>query len=205
MTTMGEFRGFVAAELAKMAVKSALTAAIVGVAVLVTPLWTQIKRPWVVADHFEAFVEQQTERDAQLLDELKQLRAAVDRATGDDKVLRMTAGMSYVEEPYRIGQSRPLRLNLFAQRTTLGAGCRFIGGASIFTDENGVALAGSRIEPKRNVGSMPERIVLDLTPPALMRPGRTVLELDLEYECGGITTFNRTDPVIFYAWPAEGN
>ena len=175
-------------EAKKMAAKALVLAVCSALVLWLTPAWEKMRAVW-----------QTPEVLAEVLAEMQALRQSVDRATGDDRVLRMTPGMSYVEEPYKIGQDRPLRFNLFAQRTRLGAACRFVGGTSLFTDANGVTLAGSQISPVRNINVTPERIVLDLTPPASMKPGRTVLQLDLAYDCNGIQTFDRTDPVVFYA------
>ena len=131
---------------------------------------------------------------------LRELRDDVQRATGEDRVLRMEPGLSYVSEPVRQGEA--VILNLVAQRTRLGASCRMVGGVSLFTDESGVTLAGSRLVPIRQIGTEQVRLRIELQTPPTQRTGRTALHMELEYNCAGSTVYDRTEPVIFYLLPA---
>lgn len=133
--------------------------------------------------------------------ELRDLARAVRLSSGEDRIFRQPIGMSYVSEPVRIGE--PVVLNLVLQRTARGADCRFLGAQSLFTDQTNVTLAGSRIEPTRQVGPEPARLRLEIAPPPSLMAGRVELHLAAEYACpdeDGVA-FDRTDVIPYTLLP----
>lgn len=188
MTKTATATALILDEAKKFAAKSLIVAIIGSLVFVLTPAWDRMKGIW-----------HSPETLAHLVEVVHELQVAVSRASGEDRVIRMEPGRSYVEEPYYLGQDRPLRLNLYVQRTRLGVGCIFRGGTSLFTDESSVTLAGSEIPPSRNIGNVGERLVLHIDPPSELIAGRTMLRIDLTYTCNGVETFDRTDPVFFYA------
>lgn len=167
---------------------------------LATPVWDTVRAIW---DSPRALHQIEMQLNDIQGRQLQEIQRSIAQATGEDRVIRMVAGLSYVQEPYVIGQSDPLRFNLTVQRTRLGAQCQISRGVPLFTDENGVTLAGQPLRPSRNIGTTPERLVLDLSPPRRMLAGRMVLILDLQYDCGGDMVNERTDAVVFYAITQE--
>lgn len=166
-------------------------------AYMFTPLWDRLQAIWESPITQDAILSEMRE----VRQEQREVRAELQRATGEDRVLRMIPGLSYVSEPVRQGET--VILNLVAQRTRLGAGCRLVSGISLFTDENGVTLAGSPLRPVRQIGTDQMRLRIELTTPPTLRPGRTALHLELEYSCAGSPVYDSTEPVIFYLLPAE--
>jgi hypothetical protein len=197
---MKETAGFLALEIKKTVARWLFLLFVGTLAYVFTPVWDTAKAIW----NSPASLAQIEQQLADIQDrQLVQIERSIATAMGEDRVIRMVPGLSYVEEPYVLGQDEPLVFHLTVQRTRLGAQCRFQRGASLFTDENGVTFAGSDIRPRRNVGNTPERLVLEIIPPARMISGRTVLVLDLQYDCNGDIVNDRTDPVVFYAVEPE--
>lgn len=131
---------------------------------------------------------------AELADQVREL-------AGENRVIRQMAGQSYVIEPVRVGDK--VVLNIVAQRTTLGASCRLIGGQSLFTDEDGITVPGSALAARRQIDAMPTRLRVTLDPPPDLMPGRVEVYLSLEYDCGGKTVFDRTDTLVYRLMEAE--
>lgn len=137
----------------------------------------------------------------QLKDAIRDLEDAVRAAAGEDRVIRQPRGQSYIAEPVTQGQD--VSLFLVIERTNYGKECRFTGGTSIFTDASNVATTGSRITPSRQIGPDASRIRVDLTPPDSLLVGRVEVYLALEYLCGGMTVFDKTDTVSYRLLPSE--
>lgn len=129
---------------------------------------------------------------------IAELTAGVKRATGEDRVIRQTSGLSYVAEP--VYQGEAVVLYMVAERTTLGRDCRLMEWVPLFTDETGVAMPGSgptAASPKRQITNTPTRLMIEMRPPDKLRPGRIELYLALTYNCGGATVYDRTAPVVY--------
>lgn len=139
---------------------------------------------------------------ASLQKEVAALRTDLTDATGDNRVIRQTPGLSYVTEPVHVGEA--VILNLVLERTQLGAKCVLLGGQSLFTEAGGVTTPGSAVMPSRQVGEEIARLRIKLVPPDTLRPGRIELFLALEYDCDGRRVFDRTDVVTYSLLPRPG-
>jgi len=137
-----------------------------------------------------------------LQQEVSALRVELSTATGDNRVIRQTPGLSYVTEPVHVGED--VILNLVLERTELGAKCVLIGGQSLFTEAGGVTTPGSPVMPSRQIGEETARLRIKLAPPDTLRPGRIELFVALEYDCDGRRVFDRTDVVTYSLLPRPG-
>ncbi|SMO78634.1 hypothetical protein [Paracoccus laeviglucosivorans] len=151
---------------------------------LFTPFWGNMQAIW-----------QTPKAVAALQAEVTAMRSDLTAATGDNRVIRQTPGLSYVTEPVHVGEE--VVLNLVMVRTQLGAKCIFLGGQSLFTEAGGVITPGSSTKPSRQVGEETTRLRIKLTPPDTLRPGRIELYMALDYECDGRRVFDRTDTVTY--------
>lgn len=121
----------------------------------------------------------------------------LDRATGEDRVIR-ELGLSYVEEPVYQGEN--VILHLSVERTRLGRGCRLVNSIPLFTDERNITLPGQRLNPgapRRQIRDTPTRLRTEWVPPRTLEPGRVELALSLEYDCDGTIVPESTRPVPF--------
>ncbi|SMO64127.1 hypothetical protein [Paracoccus laeviglucosivorans] len=156
---------------------------------LFTPFWGSMQAIW-----------QTPEAVAALQVEVTAMRSELNAATGDNRVIRQTPGLSYVTEPVHVGEG--VIMNLVMERTTLGAKCIFVAGQSLFGEAGGVVTPGSEIRPSRQIGEETTRLRVKLVPPDTLRPGRIELYLALEYDCDGRRVFDRTDIVTYSLLPA---
>lgn len=124
----------------------------------------------------------------------------LETSAGTNRVTNQPDGVSYVREPVTLGQ--PITLILHIGRTEVGAGCALLESVPLFTDDFGTTFAGERREPAQQIGTQVVRREITLDLPAALRPGHVTLTLQLEYNCGGVTVFETTKPVSFYADPA---
>lgn len=171
-------------EAKKIAAQILIYGAIGAAVFFLTPLKDRIQSIWRSPETLE-----------QILLRVEELQSVITRATGEDRVIRMSPGQNYVAEPAIRGQD--IILNIVASRTRLGSGCRMTGGVSLFTDESGAKLAGSEVRPLFQIGLEPTRVQIPLTPPERLQVGRVEVYLSLEYNCGGTVVFDRTDTVSF--------
>ena len=125
----------------------------------------------------------------------------IDEVTGRSRVIREEPGHSYVREPVYVGD--PITLVLVISRTQVGAACRLTQFVPLYTDDYGVTIAGAALPPLRQIGLDSVRLELELQPPARLGAGHAVVQLQLEYECGGLTVFEMTSPVGFTMLPQE--
>lgn len=188
VSTKSALAKFLQDEVAKWAVRMFLAALAVSLIWILTPISEKAKGIWNSPEVLSRVVR-----------DIEALTAAVNQATGENRVIRQPPGQSYVTEPVVVGQG--VTLNLVVQRTTLGATCRLIQGQSLFTDVSGVAVAGSDLRAVRQIGTDQTRLRVDLVPPPILHPGRIELYLALEYACGGRTVFDRTDTVTYTLLP----
>lgn len=138
------------------------------------------------------------EEMAVLRGQVSELVAGVRRATGEDRVIRQTPGLSYIEEPVWQGQS--VTLIMVAERTTLGRDCRLTDWSPLFTDGSGITMPGARVAPgppRRQITNAPTRLRIEMMPPATLKPGRIEVYLALTYACGGSQIYDRSDPVVY--------
>jgi hypothetical protein len=154
---------------------------------LFTPLWDNTRAVWSSP---KILAEIQTD--------IRDLKKDVSNIRGEDRVIRMDSSLSYVEEPYRLGSGDPIRAHYVIGRTMLGATCRLVSLTPIYTDDTGISTAGSTKGAVRQLSSNTERVVLELEPPRNLKAGRTVLTLELVFDCGGVVSvIDRTDPLVF--------
>jgi hypothetical protein len=152
-----------------------------------TPLWENSKLVW----HSPVVL-------TEIQTDLRSLKKEIERLSGEDRVIRMDSALSYVEEPYKLGTGTPVRAHYVIGRTLLGSTCRLTNLTPIYTDDNGVSTAGITKQAVRQLNSVQERVVLELEPPRNLKPGRTVLTLELVFDCGStISVIDRTDPLVF--------
>lgn len=183
---------FVVEEGKKFVAKAAIAGAVAGLLMLWAPFRDRVVAIWHSPDQLQM-----------IFDELREMRGSLDRATGDDRVIRQVQGQSYVAEPVHHGDT--IILNLTAHRTRLGASCRLVRRTGLFTDGNGVVYAGPTAPATRQLGSVPERIRLELEHPVSLPIGRVEVRVALEFDCGGEIVFDQTDIVIFQLLPPREN
>lgn len=141
-------------------------------------------------------VEELTLQVARLVEDVR-------RANGEDKVIRQTPGLSYVEEPVLAGQ--PVILWLQAARTERGINCKLEDWVPLFRDTQNVLLAGSRAGPiRRQIGNRSEKLRVEIIPPPSLIAGRIELYLALEYTCDGERAPDKTDVVTYRLLEGEG-
>lgn len=154
-----------------------------------------------IRDHARTFWAMPSELAA-MRTQIADLAEGVKRATGEDRVIRQTPGLSYVAEP--VYQGERVVLFMVAQRTTLGRDCRLMEWSALFTDANGIAVPGSPVYPggpRRQISDTATRLRIELNPPETLQPGRIELFLALTYDCAGRQVYDRTDPVIYGMLP----
>lgn len=134
-------------------------------------------------------------------EDVRALAADVRALSGEDRVIHMPRGRSYVEEPVHVGEA--VALILFLKRTSTGASCEFLSGSSVFEDTSGIRMGGSTLRPMQQVSTELRRIRVVLRPPAELRPGRVLVSLILRYRCGDRIVFDETDPIAFRLLPAS--
>ena len=117
--------------------------------------------------------------------------------SGANRVTQQPDGMSYVREPVTIG--RPITLVIHIGRTEVGAGCILEEVIPLFADDFGSTFAGEPRNPAQQLGPQVVRRELVLNLPPSVKAGHVTLTLQLEYDCGGVTIFETTKPVSFYA------
>jgi len=157
-----------------------------GVLLLLTPIGHNAKSIW-----------ESPEKLASIAEQLDELTTAIDALAGNNRITVQPDGMSYVREPVIFGDD--LELVLYIGRTKLGTVCNLKELIPQFTDENGVTAAANPIKARVQLGVEIVRRKVPLTPPIGLVAGRTRIQLQLEYVCGGRTVFENTKPVFYYA------
>jgi len=131
--------------------------------------------------------------------QIEDLTSAVNRAAGNDRIIRQQNGLSYVSEPVSVGEQ--VVLNLVLSRTELGQDCTLLRGQSLFRDDTNIIVAGSEIIPRRQFGREQDRARLVITPPPTLNVGRVELYIALEYDCNDRIVFDKTDSVTYELKP----
>lgn len=186
-------RGFVWNRIAIWAMGGALWGATVLLTAVFTPLGSRALAVWDTPQRLE-----------EIAATLRVLQDSVARATGEDRVIRQTPGLSYVEEP--VHQGDHVILYMVAERTTLGRDCRLTDWTPLFTDELNITLPGQRGAAgpvRRQISDAPTKLRIEVIPPASLQPGRIELYLVLEYDCSGKSVPDRTDVVTYKLLPAK--
>lgn len=127
--------------------------------------------------------------------DVAELRLEVRRLAGDDRIVRVDDARSFVREPVYRGE--PVTAVYFMRRTLSGVDCIFMGGVTVFEDELGVRLSGSRLKRQRQISTEIARLLINADLPDGLAAGRVAMHLEMEYQCDGETRFERTDPIIF--------
>ena len=130
--------------------------------------------------------------------------AAIQRALGEDGVVSVLPGRSFVREPVRVCAldeliCPPVGVTLVLRRTSIGNGCRFTGGTSTFRDETGLPAPGGEIAVVRQATTEREtfQFFVDQPRQIALKPGRITLELHLDYDCGGEPVSQTLAPLVF--------
>jgi hypothetical protein len=188
---------FIVEEAKKLLARGVLWGIVAVFVFAMTPLWDKMTALWNSTDDIASI--RKDIHDLQLT--LRNLTKDVARATGEDRVIRQIPGLSYVKEPVHSGEE--IVFFLTVQRTRLGAMCKFLVGTPLFTDETGIISAGEQIPATLQLGTEVKKLRLNLIPPDNLKPGRVELYLALEYNCGGVQTQEKTDPIAFNLLPKE--
>lgn len=181
---MPGFGAFLLDEGKKWAARTSIMVVVGGAVLLVTPISDRVLRVWKSPEQLD-----------EVLAKLDKLTTEVQRATGENRVIYETPGLSYVREPVYMGDQ--ITLNMVIRRTQLGASCTLRNRTAIFTDETNIDSAGETVRPARQMTltDTPVRLLLDVPPQ--VQPGRVTVYLSLEFDCGGKTVFDTTRPVAF--------
>lgn len=176
---------FLQDEWRKWLARSVIAATVFTFLAVATPFGHQLLNVWKSPEKLEGINHK-----------LDELAAAVLAITGENRVTRQPEDMSYVREPVYAGDA--ITLILFIGRTEAGSGCILKGFIAQFTDENNVTLSGDPRRPRAQLSAEVVRRVVVLEQPGGMVAGRTRVQLQMEYQCGGETVFELTKPVFYY-------
>lgn len=156
-----------------------------------------------------AFIERlRSDLNVATKDDISTLQVQLDRISGNDKILVMPMGHSFVNEPVFLGE--PIDLTLVAYRTERGSLCNFVEATPLFIDGRGIPLPGQMLEPIKQLGQQSERLSLKLHPPGAMQAGRVGVYLSMKYSCpygsneSFIDIFEETRTLFFYVDEPEG-
>lgn len=138
-------------------------------------------------------------------EDLSRLEEQLNQVTGDDRLIRMPSGHSFVREPVSV--SEHIQLNLIIGQTNRGIACNLLEITPLFVDERTIPIAGEAMKPFSQLQMEPRRFQFDLEHPATLVPGRVALSLGLKFACpfgvGGIyiDVYEETDAVFFQLDP----
>lgn len=116
---------------------------------------------------------------------------------GENRIIRQSEGLSYVEEPVQKGEN--VFLYLVMERTELGKNCTLTRAVPLFKDRTGVTTPGIRPERPLQSGltTDPTAIRLEYIPPPNLELGRIEVYVSLEYDCDGKPMFDKTDVLTY--------
>ncbi len=192
----------------KWTVRSFYLAATAAVIFMLTPVGEQARDVWnaptnAIESELESKadrqrIEKETKEKLDLLDDKMDLvLQKISQLTGENRVTFQPEDMSYVKEPAYFRE--PIMLVLFIGYTEMGSGCILKEEIPQFTDENDVTLSLPPRKPRTQFSTTTVRRQYELDQPIGLIPGRTRVNLQLEYVCDGETIFENTDPVFYYA------
>lgn len=139
--------------------------------------------------------------------DLLALQDQINRISGEDRIVRMPPGHSFVSEP--VSQGEEINLTLVLSRTKRGLPCNYLGATPLFTDERGIPFAGAPLAPVKQVGLNPERLHLAMALPEGLLPGRVGVTLGMRFSCpfgpegSYIDAYHEADPIFFQLDPAK--
>tara|TARA_R110002072_G_scaffold26966_23_gene88492 strand:- start:3656 stop:4228 length:573 start_codon:yes stop_codon:yes gene_type:complete len=133
--------------------------------------------------------------------DVAEVRDGLEQVKGEDRIIYMPVGHSYVEEPVNFGEV--IKAHLVMRRTARGESCVFIEGQSLFSDYRRIPFPGSKVSPIKQIGEDTEELYIELRHPEVLSPGRIKLTISMKYECNGVTEFDETRAIFFYL--TEGN
>ena len=131
---------------------------------------------------------------------VEEVRKLALRALGEDRVISQPSGLSYVEEPVRVGGT--LSAVVVLRRTAWGENCIFKGGRALFVDRYGVTRTSRQIEANQQIGTDIARILVEMDIPEGQPLGRATVYLSLDYDCRGVAVFDRTYDMPFKLLPS---
>jgi len=138
-------------------------------------------------------------------EDLMRLEQQLNQVTGEDRLIRMPSGHSFVREPVR--QGARVQLTLVIGKTHKGLACNLLEITPIYTDERVIPLAGKTLPPVAQLQLEPRRFQLELEQPLGLEPGRTALSLGLKFACpfgaveDYIDVYEETQAVFFQLDP----
>ncbi len=138
-------------------------------------------------------------------EDLARLEQQLNQVTGDDRLIRMPSGHSFVREPVSV--SERIQLNLTIGQTNRGVACNLLEITPLFADERAIPIAGEAMKPFSQLQSEPQRFQFDLEHPSTLAPGRVALSLSLKFACPFgvdgtyIDVYEETDAVFFQLDP----
>lgn len=181
---------FLAEEAKKWTARTVIAGAVATCVFMLTPLNIRLSGIW---NSPEKLSEISTKLDA--------LATEIQKATGEDRVIFETPGLTYVTEPVYVGDA--IVLNMVVRRTRLGSACTMINRTALFTDDTNIATPGTQKRAERQIDTVdtPLRILLEVPPQ--LRSGRVTVHLSLEFQCGERTVFDQTRPTPFLLLPKD--
>ena len=178
-------RGFLAEQAMKWAVSGFLWM-VSAVGIIMLPPVTNFGREMISIPERFAVIEEQ-----------------IATLTGADRILNQPDGLSYVREP--VFWNDRIQAIYFIGSTELGENCKMAEIIPQFTDEQNVTQTGDPMRPLQQLTRRVRKLEFSLQPPARIQPGRTMLQLQLQYECDGATAFELTKPLYYYSLPRNTN
>lgn len=138
-------------------------------------------------------------------EDLSRIEEQLNQVTGEDRLIRMPNGHSFVREPVSIGE--PINLTLVVGETRRGEKCNLIEITPLFMDERAIPTAGDTVPPPAQLHSEPRRFHLNIAPPTSLTAGRVALNLSMKFSCPFgpndvyIDVFEETSSIFFQLDP----
>lgn len=179
---------FLAEEAKKWTARTVIAGAVATCVFMLTPLNIRLSGIW-----------NSPEKLSEISTKIDTLSAEIQKATGEDRVIYETPGLTYVTEPVYVGDA--IVLHMVVRMTRLGAACTMISRTPLFVDDTNIATPGIQKRAERQVGTTdtPLRIPLDVPPE--LRSGRVTVHLSLEFQCGDRIVYDQTRPTPFMLLP----
>tara|TARA_R110000850_G_scaffold233967_3_gene358859 strand:+ start:2394 stop:2966 length:573 start_codon:yes stop_codon:yes gene_type:complete len=137
--------------------------------------------------------------------DIEAITQRMDKISGEDRILKMKTGHSFIQEPVTKGQ--PIGMTLTGNRTERGKDCVFRKGTPLFTDDRDIPFPGKDFGPVKQFDKHQSRIQLTLIAPDTIKAGRVGVYLSMHYACpygndGAIVdVFEDTDTFFFQMLP----
>lgn len=137
--------------------------------------------------------------------DVREINARIDQISGEDKIIRMSPGLSFVQEPVSLGE--PIELTMSLGRTQRGLACNLLSATPLFVDSRNIPFPGSILEPIIQLRAIPERLKAIIPVPESIQTGRVGVYLSLQYSCpfgtngAQVEIFEKTDSIFFQIDP----